>query len=177
MFTNVVRNFIFSIVSQRRRLNQMGVSRINMLCSENICTMLYNYFNAYNYTDTQAAVFFIRNHAQIKFILPGEGSNNNSARRQKFVELFNQSHDIIKAMEKEKFSFYKVTNDHGEAYIKTSHKRCIIVKTSYYNSEILIDKYDEAFKRTGGDVIIEIPEKLFIEQFNTATRTIKKAVV
>lgn len=176
MFSAVIKAFLNSVISERRKLNESGQSRINVMNANMICDQIYKYINAYNYSDHQAAAFFIRSADNIRFILPGPGSKNYQPRIDKFIRLYSISNEMIKAMDMEKFSYYRLTNESGEALIKTSHKRCIIIK-KFFDGRTGLDKYDVPYKRQHDDIIVEIDVKIWEAEFHAAIKSLNSVAI
>ena len=176
MFAQVIKVFLNPVIAERRKLNENNLSRINLSSSAQVCIEISQYINTYNYSDQQAAAFFIRHSNTIQYILPGEGSKNHRARLDKFMMLLNESYKIIKLMDKEKFSFYRITNDAGEALVKTSHKSCTVIK-HYYDGNWAVESFMAPFHKQSGDVVVEISADVFNTEFRKTLKSLNKVAI
>lgn len=167
-----IKEFLKSAIAERRKLIYIDESRISWVFSLKSCSEIERYINNYEYTDLQAAKFLIRKQGIIRFILPGNGSFNKEARFKNFLELLQESYDIIK-MEFMKETFYHISDPAGEAYVKNWPGGCVIIKR-YYDGRSGIEKFDHPYKRQPDQIITQITKSRFQNEFNRAQRQLVK---
>lgn len=166
---------MLSLVSQRRALIFKGESRVEKRTAIEAYEIIERYLNAYEYNDVQMARFFCDHYTTISLMLPGEGSSCHQSRLNTLLKLYNKAVAINTQIKNMKYNYYRVTNEHGEGYIRSSENECTIGSFSF-DGKAEIRRFDTNFKRFSGDVIVEITYSDFIDGFRKVVNAISKAI-
>ena len=161
-------------MAQRHKLLIKGESRIEKRMANDAVETVSRYLNAYEYNDTTMARFFINHFTTISLIAPGKGSSCHEAQFNKLLQLYNKAVVINTQETMKKYSYYRVSNEHAEGYIKTSISDCIVASLNY-EGKAEIRSFETSFKRFNGDVVVEISRDDFRTGFRKVVEHISKA--
>jgi len=174
-FAQSTRLFLLNLMAQRRKLIINGENRSERKSSLEAIRIISAQLNAYEYsTDISMARFFINHYNTIAGILPGKGSGCHQSRMSELFKIYNQA-VIITSRTMKTYSYYRVTNDHGEAFVKTSDSDCTIISLSY-EGRPEIKTFETSFKRYNGDVIVEISREIFQDGVRKVIDQLKRSL-
>jgi len=84
-FSNKTREWLLSVIRQRKLLMKNGRSKVNEQAAREAIRDLELYLGAYSYANPYHMARFINGHkSQIQAILPGEGSPSHEKRHKEF---------------------------------------------------------------------------------------------
>ena len=159
-FAKTAKDFIIKIIAQRNSLIKNNKSHIPKSEAVNAIDFLSIHLNSNNYTNEGMARFIVNHFSKIQLIVPGEGSGCHKQCMYDLLKIYNQAVNINSAMTMKKYSYYKVTNDHGEAFVKTSLNECTVASMNY-EGKAEIKQHESSFKKFNGDIAVEITKEAF----------------
>ena len=166
---------MLNLIAQRRKLLITGESRVQKRTALEAIQSIEPYLLAYQYNDANMARFIVNHYHSIALILPGEGSSCHQARMNELLNIYNSAVVINTEAKMKRYNYYQVTNEHAEAWIKTSVSDCTLFSLSY-EGKVEIRQYDTSFKRFNSDVIVEITKDYFIKGCQKVMEQIVKSV-
>jgi hypothetical protein len=162
-FAQTSKAFILSLIAQRRRLLFIGESKIEKDNAYDAIKIIDRLLDAYEFASDESMARLVHNHYNtIAQILPGKGSACHKSRLKALMNIYNQAIIINTSKSMKEFTFYRVTNDNGEEFIKTNLIKCHVLKITY-SGKIDVKEFDTNYKRFNGDVIVEITQEQFKE--------------
>lgn len=172
-FAKSAKDFITKLIAQRNRLIKEDKSRISKYSALQVIDFLNVHLNCYNYSDGGMARFIVNHFSKIQLIVPGEGSGSHEQCMNDLLKIYNQAVVINSELSMKKFTYYKVTSDHGEAFVKTSLNECTVASLSY-DGKAEVKQFESSFKKFNGDIAIEITKEAFQAGLKNVVEIIKK---
>jgi hypothetical protein len=129
--------------------------------------------STYGYHADADMARFIKNHYDtISMMIPGEGSGSHKSRMSELLNIYNKAVAINSMIPMNKYSYYRISNENAEGFVKTSNINCFIVSLTY-EGKVDIKQYDTCFKRFNGDVVVEIT----LDQFKDGARKVADQLI
>lgn len=172
-FSHAARKFLLNLIAQRRKLTITGQGRIQKKMATEAIGLIHPYLVSYNYSDAQMARFITTHFNTIMLILPGKGSSCHESRLKEMMKIYDQALQINTNKEMIKYTYYRVSSDHGEGYIKTSQSSCSVASLRF-DGKAEIRQYDAMYKRFNGEVTAEITADKFREGCRKVLDVLKK---
>ncbi len=172
-FAGEAQAFLRSIIGQRSKVTALGKGRKDNISMVLAIDTLKRYLDTYYYNDEQMASFIIRHLETIQEIIPGEGSNCHDARTLELLKLYSRAVNITSMNNMKKNDYYHVTNDYGEAFVKTTSSGCMIASLSY-DGNAEVKYFNTFFRKQSGDIAVEISHEQYVRGLIKVIEKIKK---
>lgn len=172
-FAREAQDFLKKIISQRARINSLRKGRRDRIETSMAASSLQVYLDNYYYSDKQMAAFLIRHMDTIQEIIPGEGSGSHVKTQDELLKLYSRAVTIQSLNIMKETSYYQVTNDYGEAFVKTSKSSCTVASLTY-DSKAEVRCFNSCFKKQNGDIALEISHDDYVKGLTRVIEKIKK---